>query len=49
MVLKSWNKEDLHILDENINLDEVKELDSSEFIALVQSMQDRTYEEDQEE
>jgi hypothetical protein len=36
-------------LDENINLDEVKELDSSEFIALVQSMQDKTYEEDQEE
>ena len=49
MVLKSWNKEDLHTLDENINLDEVKELDSSEFIALVQSMQDKTYEEDQEE
>ena len=49
MVLKSWNKADLHILDENINLDEVKELDSSEFIALVQSMQDRIYEEDQEE
>ena len=49
MVLKSWNKEDLHILDENINLDKVKELDSSEFIAFVQSMQDKTYEEDQEE
>lgn len=33
----------------DIDLDNAKELDSSEFIALVQSMQDKTYEEDNED
>lgn len=33
----------------DFDLEDVKELNSSEFIAFVQAMQDRTYEEDQED